>query len=161
MKDYFVCKVNYERINEKGIFKTVSESYLVEAASHAEAENCIIDKMKLYTECAVMVKSVIKQKIADLFGHETEHDFWYRVKINFISLNESTGAEKRVPQTFLVKADNVRGAISGVENGLHDTVSDYEITAVIESPILEVFLFDQNFDSGAFYDNDKEESTEE
>ncbi len=46
MQNWFECKIKYEKTGAEGKLATATETYLVDALSHAEAENRIIDAMK-------------------------------------------------------------------------------------------------------------------
>ena len=157
MYNYFECKIRYEKLDDNGVMKAVMEIYLVKAASHAEAENRIIEEMKPYVSGEVIVEGVKKLKIAELLDNENG-DRWYKVKIAFISVDEEKQTEKRTAQQFYVKADDIKDAVTEVENNLKETekMSDYEITAVIETAVIDVYDYKENV-GNAFYDDDAEE----
>ncbi|MGB3589227.1 MAG: DUF4494 family protein, partial [Tunicatimonas sp.] len=46
MNTWFTCKIKYQKIDEKGKAKNVSEMYLVDAVSFTEAERRMYEKME-------------------------------------------------------------------------------------------------------------------
>ena len=74
--------------------KKVSEPYLVDAWSFTEAEARIIKEMTPFISGDFSVANIKRANISELFMDETG-DKWYKCKVNFITLDEKSGAEKR------------------------------------------------------------------
>ena len=64
---------------------------------------------------------------------------WYKVKLQFITIDEKSGKEKRTPVTYLVQGASVNNAAENAVEALHGTMIDYVITSVAEQPIIDVF----------------------
>ena len=155
MNNYFECKVKYDKLDENGVLKSVTEAFLVVAFSHAEAETRIIKEMKPYVSGEFTVEGVKKQKIAELFGIDEDGDRWYKSKVNFITLDEEKGTEKRKPCTMYAKANDIEGALEKVREGMKGTLADYEIASIIETPIIDVYPYAEDVEVGnAFYDDE-------
>lgn len=136
MAQWIETKLRYEKIDERGKQRKVTESYLVDALSFTEAEARIIEEMKPYISGDFTVSAVKKAKIAEVIFDDG--DLWYKIRAMFISIDERTGVEKKTPHDFLVEADNLEDAIAIFKSEVH-LLTDYEITAVTQTPILEVF----------------------
>ena len=91
---WFETKVRYEKMQETGAVKKVNEPYLVDALSFTEAEARIIEAIKPYISGEFSISAVKKTKIAEIFFNE-DGDRYYMVKVNFITLDEKTGTEKK------------------------------------------------------------------
>ena len=87
MHTWFETVVNYEKTADDGRIIKSTERYLVDALSHAEAENRIIEEMKPFISGEFKVTKVVNKKINEIFYNENG-DKWYRAKVNFITLNE-------------------------------------------------------------------------
>lgn len=72
----------------------------------------------------------------------TEADKWFKCKLNFITLDERSGKEKKVAQFFLVNANTAMTAHELVDNFMQSSVSDYEVEQVDETKILDVITSD-------------------
>ena len=82
-------------------------------------------------------------KYSELFTNEDDSaDKWYKVKCNFITLDEKTQTEKKTAQNMLVQAANFRGALERFEEGMKGTLADYEIAAIQETNLMDVFPFE-------------------
>ncbi|MDH8700845.1 hypothetical protein M2138_000179 [Dysgonomonadaceae bacterium PH5-43] len=64
---WFECKISYEKIMENGVQRKVTEPYLVDALSHAEAEARIIEEIQPYISGEFTVTSVRRAKYAEIF----------------------------------------------------------------------------------------------
>ena len=91
---WFTTKVRYEKTRENGSLKTITEPYLVDALSFTEAEARITNEMMPYTSGAFSVSAVKRSNISEIFWDE-DGDHFYKAKINLITLDENTGAERK------------------------------------------------------------------
>lgn len=76
------------------------------------------------------------------FSDDEEDDKWFKVKLNFITLDEKTGAEKKTATNVLVQASDLRKAIKNLDNGMKGTLADYSIAAISETAIMDVFKYE-------------------
>ncbi len=140
MSTWYECKVKYEKVDQNGKEKRVTEPYLVDAVSFTDAEKRIHEEMEPYISGEFHVTSIKKANFAELHPDDSG-DRWFKCKISFVSLDEEKGVEKRTNTYWLMQANTVKEAYEAIEELLHDSISDYEIPSVIESPILDVFPF--------------------
>ena len=84
------------------------------------------------------VAAVKKVRYDDIFFHEGG-DRWYKVKVNFITIDEKTAAEKRVASNSLVQASSLKEALDTFMKGMEGTTFDYEVAAITETPLMDVF----------------------
>ncbi len=138
MATYFECKVKYDRTLETGAQKTVTEPYLVDALSFTEAEARITEEMQPFTTGEFAVTAVKRVKFDDIFFHQGG-DRWYKVKINMITIDEKTAAEKRTSSSTLVQASEFKEALNIFLENMRGTAFDYEIAAIDETPLMDVF----------------------
>lgn len=135
---WFECKVRYERMTENGMVKKVNEPYLVDALSFTEAETRIIEKITPYISGDFTISAVKKTRISEIFFDDSG-DKYYMVKVNFISLDEKSGVEKKSANFMLVQASDFPGALAKFQEGMKGTLADYEIASITETPIMDVF----------------------
>ena len=69
-------------------------------------------------------------------------DRWYKVKVTFITFDESSGKEKRVSQTVLAFADTPKDANDLVIEAMKGMMADFEIFAISESNIIDIFPYE-------------------
>lgn len=141
MHTWFETVVSYEKTAEEGRIVKVREHYLLDALSHAEAENRIIEKMQPFISGEFKVAKVVNKKINEIFYSENG-DKWYRAKVNFISLDEEKGIEKRTVVTMLVQACDMKEAVDGITEGMKGSMADYEIHTVAETPIMDIYKYE-------------------
>lgn len=138
MAQWIETKLRYDKVMENGAVKKVNEPYLVDALSFAEAEARIIEEMRPYISGDFTVEAVKKAKIAEVFGSDTASR-WWKVRVAFITINERTGIEKRDLTDFLVAGEDLEDALSTFKQNMKGTLADYEVTAIIETAIIDIF----------------------
>ncbi len=138
MSQWFETKVKYDKTLETGAVKTVTEPYLIDALSFTEAEARITEEMTPYISGEFTVAAVKKVKLDDIFWNEGG-DRWYKVKINMITIDEKTAAEKKTPSFSLVQACDFKQALDEFLKGMKETLFDYEIASITETALMDVF----------------------
>jgi hypothetical protein len=144
MNYWFECKVSYERQADSMGMKKVSESYLVDALSFTEAEERIIKEVRPFVSVGELdVVNIRRARIAELFlNDEAEDDRYFRAKVNFITVDEKSGSEKKTSATMIVKSDSLPNAVTELKAQLDSQMASYEITAVTDTQILDVFQYE-------------------
>lgn len=140
MHNWFECKVKFEKTAEEGKIIKVSESYLVDALSFTEAEERIIEEMKPFISGEFSVANIKRVKINEMFFHD-DGDKWYRFKVNYITLDEEKGVEKKVPVVMMVQASEIGQALSRLHEGMKGSMADYEVVIIAETLIMDVFKY--------------------
>lgn len=144
MNEWFECKIKYEKTMDNGQVKKVTEPYLVDAINFTEAEKRIIEEMTPFMTGEFQVADIKRARYAELF--ETpgdEADRWFKCKLTFVTLDEKSGAEKKTSQNVLVQASDLRGAIKRLDEGMKGSMMDYVISSVAETPIMDVYHYQQ------------------
>lgn len=142
MKEYFECVVKYEKTMENGMVKKVSEPYIVDALSFTEAEKRFLEYIEPYMSGEYEVKAVKRANYSDIVSATDEDaDKWFKAKVAFITLDEKTGIEKKSSQNMLVQASDLRDAVKRLDKHMEGTLADYEISAVAETAIMDVYFY--------------------
>lgn len=144
MNYWFECKVSYERQADSMGMKKVSESYLVDALSFTEAEKRITKEIRPFVSVGELeVVNIRRARIAELFlNEEAEDDRYFRAKVNFITVDEKSGSEKKTSATMIVKSDSLPNAVTELKAQLDSQMASYEIAAVTDTQILDVFQYE-------------------
>lgn len=140
MHTWFECKVRYDKTLENGMQKKVTEPYLVDALSFTEAEARIIQEITPFINGEFEIANIKKAKINEIFFDE-QGDRWYKCKVNFITLDEKNGMEKKTASNMLVQASDLPRALDGLIKGMLGTLADYEIASITETPIMDLYPY--------------------
>ena len=139
---FYEVKIQYQKIQEDGREKKVTEQYVVEALSFTEAENRIIEGMTPYISGEF---DVVSEKIAAyseiILSDKSDDDKWFISKVVFITLDERTAKEKKQTFRYLVQAATSEIALDYTKEMLSHGMSDYSIDSVQDTPTLDVFLY--------------------
>lgn len=142
MKDYFLCKVRYEKTMENGMQKKVTELYLVEALSFTEAEARIIEEMTPFITGEFVVSDIKRSNYSELFpSNEESADKWYEGRLAFITLDEKSGKEKRTYTNVLIQASDIQDAMKKLDEGMKGTMADYQSISLKETAIMDVYPY--------------------
>ena len=138
--NWFETKIRYEKTMEDGLQKKVSEKYVVNALSHTEAEERIIEEMSSYISGEFDVKGIVPASYTEIFfSDDANADRWYKAKLQFITIDEHTEKEKRSNVYYLVQAATFDAAVKGIHEVMGGTMIDYVIASIGETPIMDVF----------------------
>ena len=141
MQNWFECKITYDKTQENGTIKRVTEPYLVDALSFTEAEARAIEELKPYMSGDFVIADIKRAKLAELFFYETG-DRYYKAKVYFITLDEKSGIEKKTAVAMLAQASTLKEALEVVEKGMEGTMADYIIDSLSETMIMDVFPYE-------------------
>lgn len=137
MASWYLGKVNYQKEDENGRLKTITESYLVDALSFTEAEAALYKQ--IVTEAQdFIVSKISRMRLADLFISE-DGEKWFKAKVVYYSVDDKLGKEKKVVNYMLLNADGIEEAHERLKENLKDMIIPYTTDAMTLTPILEVF----------------------
>ncbi len=140
---WFECKVRYDKMMENGTVKKVNEPYLVDALTFTEAEARIIEEITPFISGEFSISAVKKTKVSEIFFDDSA-DKYYMVKVNFITLDEKTGVEKKSASFILTQANDLEGALERFKEGMKGTMSDYDIASITETMLMDVYPLDHS-----------------
>lgn len=138
MASWFECKIRYDKTQENGSIKKVTEPYLVDALSFTEAEARIIEEQTPFISGGVNVTAVKRTKISEIFWDDSA-DKWYLVKVAFITIDEKSAVEKKTTSLILVAGSDFKGAYDNFMEGMKGTMADFEIVSITETPLMDVY----------------------
>ena len=139
-KRWFETIVRYDKTMESGETKKVSETYVVDAITFGEAEERIAEIANSYATSEYDIKNINPAPYSEIFFSDKDtDDKYYRVKLNFITIDEKTQIEKKSKVTYLVQANSLEQARKNTEEVMNGTMIDYEFVSVTETKIMDVF----------------------
>lgn len=139
INNWYECKVVMAKQLEDGTKKKTTETFLVFAINCTEAETRITEELSPYCNGDMSVPDIKNVKYAEIFKSEDEQaDKYYKVKVSFIFIDEED-VEKKSAYYYLVQASNLQNAIKAFIDAMRDSMNDYEINAVQETKIIDVF----------------------
>lgn len=128
---------------ENGMQKKVTEPYLVDALSFTEAEARIIEELKPFISGEFVIADIKRARLSELFFFEAG-DRFFRAKVQFITLDEKSGSEKKTSVNMLAQASDIEEALKVVKKGMEGTMADYAIASLVETTIMDVFPYSED-----------------
>lgn len=132
---YFIATCKYEKMQENGAVKRVSEKYLCDALSIVEADAVVTENLKPYISGDFFTSKVENSPIAEVMG-DKEADKFYLAKVAFIAIDERTAKEKRTVSQWLIGGTDFNDAYEIVIREIVQYTAYAEIVGLTESPIV-------------------------
>ena len=146
--NYFEVKVRYEKVQEDGKEKKVTESYLVDALSFTECEKRIIEEMKLFISGEFEVYSIARTKYEDIVEKGTNSDIrWYKTKL-VDSIFDDNGKEKLVAHYLLVEGTSIDNAKDNLDEYMKTSMADFKVVTISETHIMDIYKYQNNVQNG-------------
>ena len=144
---WFECKVRYEKTQENGNDKLVTELYVVDALSFTEAEASIIDNMAVYVSGELKIANINPANYNEIyFSGNDDDDLWFKARLAFITIDDKN-KEERTYVNYLVQAKSIERAKRYVDEVMGDTIIDYELKSLSETKIFDVFEHEPSTDN--------------
>ena len=140
---WYECKVKYAKFDEaSGLRKLKTEPFLVDAVSYTEAEKRITEEMRPFLNEGegMLITNIKVANFAEVHPFENA-DRWFKSKVALIAYDENSGKERKMNQYLLVQANDVKEAYENTQHVMRDTMGEYSIPAIAESPVVDVFPY--------------------
>ena len=141
MQTWFESKVKYMKVSESGSESMVTENFLLDAVSYTDAETRIIRQMQQMVRGGeFQIVDIKKSRIAEVFPYENG-EWWFKAAINLVTIDEEAGKEKKIKTNYLIMADDIKEALSRLDESLEYLVIPFVVTSLAVSPIVDVFPY--------------------
>ena len=140
---WYECKIKYRKLDDaSGMLKVKTEPFLVDAISYTEAESRITEEMSVYLSDTEEIK-ITNIKVANYAEiHPFENsDRWFKSKVTLIAFDAESGKERKTNMYLLVQANDVKEAYDNTMSVMKDTMGEYSVPSISESPIMDVFPY--------------------
>lgn len=135
-KLHYEVKVRYERIDDLGKAKKVTEVYIVSAYMSHEAEIAMLSELNSYRDVEVLsIKQLKVEQIIAVCDRERHCEKWYRARCAVLELNEKNGCTRRTSISVIVNADDFDDAAASLQKWRGMMTSDIELLSLSISTI--------------------------
>lgn len=135
-------RVSYDGVTEKGEKTNMKETWLVRAATFADAESRATEKVCAYNGVEdVGVEACVKRNIAALWASSLNDDLmkFYKVRCEGLLVNAETGKERICKRNYLIMSPNMLDAYETFVKCMSDSdFSEFEVLGINLTPIVEV-----------------------
>jgi len=140
---WFECTCQYEKRMEDGLLKKTKETNVVDALSFTEAEQRFIEEMSSYVSGEFDVTAIKIAPYKEVFFNDDDEsaDHWYKVKLDFVTINEKTEKEQHSKVTYLFQAGSFEQAKKEVVDVMAGTMIEYVILKIEETNFWSVFEY--------------------
>lgn len=127
---------------EDGQQKRVTEQYVVDSMSFSETERRITEEMSNFISGEFEVTDIKPAAYKEVFFSDVPaEDCWFKAKLQFITLDEKSGKEKRSTVNYLVQGATLQSALKNVNEVMGTTMVDYVVASLSETKIMDVYEY--------------------
>jgi hypothetical protein len=134
----FESRLKFRKEVGNGVFKMVTETYIVNALSFTEAEANITKEMGAYLNEPFKVVNIRPTNYVEVVAND-RGDKWFKAKVALTVFDDESGKDKKQNIYILIQADDVKEAYGLCEVTMSTSLGDYKISAVSETLIVDVF----------------------
>ena len=141
----FECKVRYQREIGEGKLQKQNDTYLIEAVSFGDAETRVLEEVRPFVFMGqdVEMKTIRKVNYNEVLPNPQGH-FWFKAKVVLTTIDESAGKEKKIQTQILVQDVDMESAYKAVNQLMKNSITDYEITNLQVTNIVDVLSLVKN-----------------
>ena len=133
-------KIAYDKQTGEDNPGKVKETYLVDTATCAAAEQTVINEIKPFIFGESTTSQIRKRNFFDIFRKESA-EFFYEARVEIITIEGDKELRKAV--NILTQADSIYEAVKELKYG-HLKGYDCEIISVKKSPVIDVLKEEDN-----------------
>lgn len=140
MQTWFECKAKFIKIDESGRERKVTEKSIIDAVSFTDAETRITQKLGETVRGEFSVIDIKQSNVTEIFQYD-EGEWWYKGKINLVTIDERYGKEKRIAEYFLVNANDLEQALLRLRESLSYILVPFQIESIAFTQVAEVYPY--------------------
>lgn len=134
-KLYYEVKVRYERIDDAGKAKKVTEVYIVSALESQDVEIAILSELSSYRYVEILsIRKVKIDQVIAVYNRERHREKWYRARCAVINLDDND-RPRRTSISVIINADDFDDADNRLHAWLDAMTSDIEVIGLSLSSI--------------------------
>lgn len=128
------------KLQDDGTAKRVPETYVTDAVSISDAEAKITEHLTAYYNEFEIVNISQTSFSEVVFSNDNLADKWYKARLKFILLDESSGKEKYTSVNYLLQSVTTQEAMNGIREFMKGFTDDYTIVSISETNIFDVVV---------------------
>ena len=139
-KLHYEVKVRYERIDDLGKAKKVTEVYIVSAYMSHEAEIAMLSELSSYRDVEVLsIKQLKVEQIIAVCDRERHCEKWYRARCAATKIDDN-GRARKVTVSIIINAEGFDSAIDSLRAWQGAITRDIETLSISLSSIKGVLI---------------------
>lgn len=136
---WFECKAKVAKMQDDGTAKPAVEQYVVDAVNFTEAEEAMTEEMSGYYQ-EFEITDIKKASYSEIFFSDKDNDdYWFKAKLQYITIDEKTEKEKKTSVFHLIQAHSFSQAVEYIHEAMNGSMIDYTIHTLQETAIMDVF----------------------
>lgn len=135
-KLHYEVKVRYERIDDAGKAKKVTEVYIVSAYMSHEAEIAMLSELSSYRDVEVLsIKQLKIEQVVASYDRDKHREKWYRARCAVLKYDDTKDRTRRTSISIVINADDFDDAAASLQKWRDMMTSDIELLSLSISSI--------------------------
>lgn len=135
-KLHYEVKVRYERIDDLGKAKKVTEVDIVSALIPNGAEIAMLNELSSYRDVEVLsIKQLKIEQVVASYDRDKHRDKWYRARCAVLKYDDAKDRTRRTSISIVINADDFDDAAASLQKWRGMMTSDIELLSLSISSI--------------------------
>lgn len=141
-RTWFSVKIKYFMEEESGKIVKKNDQYLFSAMSYSDVEHRVFEELAPQIRNEVTINNISKMSFEDVINYE-DSEIWHKCKVVSTVYDEASEKEKKQSYQVLLAAENIEQAYQRLFEYMSQGVSEFTISSITETAILDVFPYDE------------------
>lgn len=141
MVQFHESTVKYQKQDENGNIKSITEKYLIDSVSVTEAEARLVGLMEQLTDGEYKITSVVQKKDVEHLKNPNEDGIFYRASCRCVLTDSDSGATVRTTYSLIFRSVTFDDALKFLKEHLSTWLVEVTIANLGESSIEDVLLY--------------------
>lgn len=142
MATWFECKIKYDATDDYGKLKSITEIYLIDALSFAEAEQRLYKIFESEKRVNFVVSSLKMARVDEIIPSQTEDILWFKARVTYHAIDEKSGKEQKMGNTVYVAGKDIFQALESLKTNLSTVLLDWTIDSITTTKLLDVYPYE-------------------
>lgn len=138
--NFFEVTAKVLQTQDDGNEKKVKQTIVVESYTFGDAEENAYKEFSAYSK-EYKTESITPAPYSEIFmSTQDKDDKFFKCKIDYVTIDEANGKEKKTRICLLVNADTTNTAQKVVDEYMKESLSGYSIVAIVETKIMDCYF---------------------
>jgi len=141
MNNWYEVKAKFTKQLEDGRLKRVTDTFLIDAVSHTDAEERAWNELLDQIPGEVIVTGITPKVINDIIANDEMIDYWWMCVVGYTAIDADNGYIKHIKSNILVSADRLDQAVVAIIDFVKDWQGAIKLHSIKETSIVEVLPY--------------------
>lgn len=138
---FYEVGVKFDKMQEDGRIKKVTETYAVDGLTFSEGEKNTIEEIGQCISGEFDVVKMRPMKIEEIVRDDSGSCRFWKAKVVYTTLDEVSGKEKKFNFTYLIEGEDFERAYKLFNDSMKHVLGEWELAGLTSTQILDVLEY--------------------